>query len=133
MDLMEFASLAMTVPFKQRGRDVTGWDCWGLVYVAYAQVYGVALPDYLDSYESTKDFFKLKSKITSETAIQWREVPGPRPGDMVVILRRSVPIHLGLWLPIGRVLHAESGVGTAHQAPHEFNIEGFYEHPAVHV
>ena len=43
MDIIEFANAIVGVPFKSRGRDRSGWDCWGLVVAFYRECFGIEL------------------------------------------------------------------------------------------
>ncbi len=126
-ELRHFARRAIDIPFKPHGRDYEGWDCWGLVMVAYRDVLGVTIPDYTDDYRTLKDFVRLQELFTDrEDVDRWRTVDTPEVMDLVCINRRGVPIHVGLLLEGGRVLHSEHGVGTIHEPTRDLNIEGYY-------
>jgi cell wall-associated NlpC family hydrolase len=134
MELLEFARHAISVPFVERGRSWEGWDCWGLICVAYRELFGFELPDFLDRYKTThekRDLFRLRRTFVNEKTMGWSEPSDPAPGDVAIILRQAVPIHIGLLLTPDRILHAENGTGTVHEPLSAFRIEGFYRH--VHV
>lgn len=136
MDVLEFARRAISVPFIERGRSWDGWDCWGLVVVAYHEMFGLELPDYLDRYETTfrkRDLFRLSRTCRREREMGWHEAAEPAPGDVALIMRRGVPIHIGMVMRPDRILHAENGVGTVHEPLSAFRIEGFYRHAHVHI
>ena len=46
MDINEFCRKSVGVPFLQHGRDWYAWDCWGLICVAYKELFGIILPAY---------------------------------------------------------------------------------------
>jgi len=102
------------VPFKEGGRDLSGWDCWGLCwYVARAE-FGLELPVYSREYTTPLDYRALRHLINTERTQSWREVPlgKERPGDVLVIRLRGQPIHVGLVIGGGRMLHCEASVGS---------------------
>lgn len=107
VSLNRFASKAVGVPFLDRGREITGWDCWGLILAAYTESFGIDLP-----YGATFSCHDPRSagEALLEGAQAWQEVrPGEEvPGD--VILTR--PCHASLVLSRGRMLNCREGMGT---------------------
>jgi probable lipoprotein NlpC len=110
MDLSEFTNKAIGTPFKDLGRDLSGWDCWGLIVCAYKEIYDITLEDFtgltgLNSKESRQLFEDYRNS--------WIELDGgkERSGD-IVILRGSSVIHTGLVLGKGMMLHTENHLGT---------------------
>lgn len=121
MTLQDFARRALAVPFVDRGRDYAGWDCWGLVWLAYRDVYRIALPSYADSYPdaarepgSRVTIAGLVNGYTAEACREaWREVLEPRPGDIALFRIAGRPLHVALALDGREFLHADRGAGTA--------------------
>ena len=110
MELSELVNKSIGVPFKDFGRDLDGWDCWGLIVYAYQELYDIALEDFtgltgLNSKESKKLFEDHRNS--------WIELERGKeiPGD-IVILRGSSVIHTGLVLGKGMMLHTENHLGT---------------------
>lgn len=134
MTLENFAAKAVgiPVPFEELGRSYGGWDCWGLVVMAYREVLGVELHDYSRDYESVGDVRLLRRLFEDRRRAEaWIQVDDPRPMDLACIFRRGLPIHVGLLLPRRRLLHVEKGVDTVHQHESAFRIEGYYRPPGA--
>lgn len=106
----------LRVPFKDRGRDWAGWDCWGCVKVLAPLVYGFAVPDFGDRYEATDwtNARALDALIAREMA-GFEEGP---PGEAYPILtfeRFGVRAHVGLAISSKEMIHADgsaNGGGT---------------------
>lgn len=121
MTLAEFARRAISVPFVDRGRDYTGWDCWGLVWLAYRDVYGVSLPSYAESYpdaarkpQSRIGIAALVGAYSAEACREaWREVSAPQAGDIALFRIDGRPLHVALAMSGADFLHADRGAGTA--------------------
>lgn len=127
MTWLEFLERAITVPFKDRGRDYGGWDCWGLVICGYRDVLGIELPDYLDWYKTTKNHRALaRAFIDRSGSAGWKNID-PRPGAVVVMMTGRLPTHAGVLVDHNMVLHCEDKTGTVWQRPSELKIEGYYE------
>lgn len=100
------------LPFKEKGRDRSGVDCWGLVRLVLAERFGIEVPSYVEEYGSTKERETIGAVIAREVQPPWVEVlPGQeRPGDVVLMRRGRHPIHVGLVVAPGRMLHVEEGI-----------------------
>lgn len=123
MNIDEWMRQAIGVPFVPHGRDFDGWDCYGLAVSAYHHVLGVELPDF--KYPSVNDFSNIANIFTSEIAPAWQLSDGALM-DVVCIFRRGLPIHAGLVVMGGRIMHVEHGIETCHEPKSRFRIEGYY-------
>lgn len=123
MDLAVFTRKAIGVPFVPHGRDYDGWDCWGLVVRAYADVLGAALPDY--QYESIADYRRLARLFTDRSQAHWRPSPAV-PMAVAAIYRRGRVIHAGLVITPRRIMHVEDGINTVCEPIERFRIEAYY-------
>lgn len=101
------------LPFKEHGRDRRGVDCWGLVRLVMAEQFGIVLPSYSTYYDSTTREDQLAPLIAEERQ-HWIPIEHGEEvfGDVVVLRMRGQPIHVGLVIEKGRMLHAEVGIGS---------------------
>lgn len=132
LTLAEFARKVIGAPFLVRGRDYTGVDCYGLVYLAYRDVYGLELPLRTD-YESIRPSASLQAYVIEGRDRAWRPVDKPLPGDVVLLRCGAVPVHCALALGQGDwMLHTENGseaVLEKYTDPLWANrVEGFWRH-----
>jgi lipoprotein Spr len=108
------------IPFKANGRDFSGADCWGLVWLIYRYELGIDLPTYTH-YDANTLREVAKAMMTHSIADDWIEVDEPKKFDVVVMRarvramdgkRRSLPIHVGVAVDKYRFIHCEQGVNT---------------------
>lgn len=132
MTLNEFLKRAMSppVPWVRDGRDFAGWDCWGLIVCAFREVKGVTLPSY-----DRKWITPLRHLRALENERErWRETAEPEPMDVVLMNFRGRPVHVGLVIGAGRVLHCDRTVETVIERMFEKSapgrVEGIYRHAA---
>lgn len=125
-DLISFAREALAVPYREGGRDWSGWDCWGLVVCLFRQVYGLELPAYEDSQELS---------VSLECARQATEVPAGREHSGDIILFRGEPLHAGVVIRPGEMLHCLEDFGTKvdayRQAIWRSRLLGIYRHAGL--
>lgn len=120
----------MLIPFKDRGYDFNGADCWGL----YRLVRGTELGHWVDKYEevaSVADLRTINKILRHESTtprvrpldggaqIIWKPIPDEevRPFDLVLMSGifkdgdsvRRAPVHVGVLVDDGLVLHIEEG------------------------
>jgi len=99
------------LPFKEHGRGRDGMDCWGLCRTVLAERFGLHLPAYVEGYASTEDAKDIARIIRGEMA-PWRPVPAgaERPGDVALIRMLNHPMHVGVVVARGWMLHIEEGI-----------------------
>jgi len=100
------------LPFKQKGRDRTGVDCWGLVYLFYKEQFGITLPDYLNDYTHIRDK-RLGELISEQAAECWERISVPEPGCLIILRLRGIPFHTGIVVDNRRMIHAQIGTQVA--------------------
>ncbi|MCL4502054.1 MAG: C40 family peptidase [Deltaproteobacteria bacterium] len=126
-NIKNFAKKALGVPFADRGRDLAGWDCWGMLLAAYQECFGIALPEGL---EYSRQNSAEAAAALKEGAQTWREIPAGQehPGDVLF----ARPCHVGLVLAPGRMLNCREGAGTIIErydhAVWRRSIIGIYRH-----
>jgi cell wall-associated NlpC family hydrolase len=108
--LSSFISKVNGTPFKDFGRDLSGLDCWGLIVMAYRELFGVVLQEPDVSALSAKEvelFYYEYSKM-------WKDVPvgQERPGDLAMFRNGRWISHAGLVIKPGLMLHVDRDLGT---------------------
>ena len=121
---MTWADKYLRIPFRARGRDVAGCDCWGLVRLVYRQELGVELPDFAID---PNDAEAIPAAVAAEKP-RWQAIPfdDRREFDVVVMRARLVvagaafspDMHIGVVAPGGRILHTQEPFGVA-CVPHD--------------
>lgn len=131
IDLQSFAKSAIGVPFVDKGRDRSGWDCWGLCVCAYREVFGIELPRLDGEYDGAKSR-SVPELVRRERQTAWKAVRLPVPGDVIVLRIRGHPWHCGLCIGGGQMLHVTVGVETCverYNAPNwAKRIDGFWRY-----
>ncbi len=112
MTLDEFVNRALDVPFEERGRSYDGWDCWGLIYVAYRDLYEIELPTYTGEYHSTRRREELQDLIAQRKMGGWKLSDPHRPGDVALVHMMGRNCHVGLMLSGWDMLHVQAGVSV---------------------
>ena len=122
MPLAEFIRRAIAVPFVEQGRGWSGWDCWGVVVMLHREVLGVELPRYTTGH----------SDAWAGHPPKWDNVSRPEPGDVVQLCIAGRPIHVGIAIGDGLMLHSDPTAGTVVErlaSPKwSHRVEGFYRY-----
>jgi len=133
--LEQFVFKVLAVPFIDRGRDWDGLDCWGLVRLAYLEIYDIELPSFADRYERSNDYETVTEIIKLEKDGVWNEVDTPREGDGALLKLAGHPTHVGLMVDPLRVLHTERNIGPMIEEVASLmwkdRVEGYYRHDAL--
>lgn len=121
----------LKIPFKNKGRDWNGVDCWGLVHLFYKEEFGIQLPPYLDVNEKWDEVGKIAAVMGVEKN-KWKKVAIPQFGDVIMFNIVGIPVHVGIALDKKMMLHALDKVGVSIE-PYkslkwEFRLEGFYRY-----
>lgn len=125
----------MSVPFKERGRDMDGCDCWGLARMVLQEALGVELPSYDDGYLSTHDRKRVQESIEGGLE-NWEEVPAPGMWDLVIFRigskRSRSKGHVGVYVGDGRFIHCPEDCSVCVEKLTSpvwaDRIEGYYRH-----
>jgi cell wall-associated NlpC family hydrolase len=105
---MSWANRYVGIPWKEKGRDWDGIDCWGTVYLPYKFERDIALPDYLDWYSTTDELQCIVEAIGQEKCGQWEKVfrlNEAQAFDVLVMRRGAYPSHVGLMVDYRHFLH----------------------------
>lgn len=101
-------------PFKEKGRDLAGVDCWGLAAIIYEGELGIILPSYTDFYENTEESRLLAKLIADERANKWDHPETPKMFDIIILKLGGVPFHVGVVTKPNHMIHCAKDVGTTH-------------------
>ena len=122
----------MPIPFKERGRDHGGIDCYGLVYLISREQLGREVPSYAEAYSTCMDQREISSMIQQETSSTWEPVEQHRvqAGDLVVLRIAGHPWHCGVMLDRVKFLHIERGANVCRDDVTSLRwakrVDGFY-------
>lgn len=120
------------IPFKEKGRDRNGIDCWGFPYLVHREQLGNELPAYNEGYCTTKDVDEISSMIKTARLTHWEPVAAnqAQEGDIVILRIMGEPWHCGLMLDRTRFAHMERTAGLVQESIESMRwakrIEGFY-------
>lgn len=95
------------IPYKLKGRDKDGIDCWGLVRLIYADKFNIELPSYAFDYTSSTDDI-VKQLFASERG-GWVSTDVPHEGDLVLFRIGGHVTHVGIMLGDDKFIHAIDG------------------------
>jgi cell wall-associated NlpC family hydrolase len=133
MPIPIWAGRYIGLPFRDHGRERSGLDCWGLVRLVSAEQFGRALPSLVTSYRRTSSVEDVSAVIARE-ASRWHAIKQgeEKQGDVIVLRLRGAPMHVGLVLGGGYMLHVERGIDSAierYDGPRwAERIHGFFRH-----
>lgn len=136
MPIPYWAGHYIGLPFCEYGRTVAGTDCWGLVRLVLQEQFAAVLPSYAADYRiggAAEDI----GRLIGQEAVKWVAVPAgkEKTGDVVVLRMRGAPMHVGLVLGDGRMLHIEKHINSAIEDYRGRRwcdrICGFYRHPQL--
>lgn len=121
------------LPFLLRGRDRRGLDCWGLVRLVLAEQFAFSVPCLAKEYPHTSAAETLANVVRREIP-QWRAIPAGAEelGDVIVLRMRGAPMHVGIVIGDGQMLHIEQGINSAIERygslRWQSRVEGFYRY-----
>lgn len=136
MQLNEFLDKAIKLQFVEKGRSWHGVDCWGLVVLAFREVYNIYLPVHTNGYTSVRRLNDLQTLIGNNKS-EWFLTYDPQPMDCVLLKIRGIPSHIGLIInDHDGFIHIEnkcmafvdSTKNRLWSGPGYNNVEGFYRY-----
>ncbi len=122
----------MHIPFKDKGRDYDGADCYGLYYLISRDERDLLLPSYVERYQTSHDKEQIAAIIDHERSTAWAAIAREAivPGDLVVLRIIGRPWHCGMMLDDNRFLHTEEELnvcqGQLSNVRWNKRIVGFY-------
>ncbi len=112
MSRMHWSHRYIGIPYRDKGRTGRGLDCWGLVRLVYADLLGIELPSYDDSYVSAGGDLSERQQIAAivagaQAGGDWIEVGKPDEFDILVFRIGRHDSHVAIWAGQRRMLHVE--------------------------
>lgn len=111
---MDFTDL-IGVPFVNRGRDLNGLDCYGLVKEVFKR-YGYNVPEYDALYTNYDDMCRINEIIQGNIKnYPWKEIAEPKVPCLIAIRFGSpdgMVNHTGVYIGGGRFIHTRERIGV---------------------
>ena len=100
-------------PFAEKGRGLSGFDCWGAARFGLLHAFGIDVPSYSESYQTTREGAEIAALIGREST-GWDDVSlsDAQPGDVLILCIKGFPWHCGLVVDPPHFVHADRTVGT---------------------
>lgn len=103
-------------PWVWRGMTETGVDCWSLVCRVWSDIMHVTLPTLLapTSHDGADTLARnrLIARVIAKGETLFDPLDTPRPLSIARILHKSQPVHVGLYVKGGHILHASEAHGS---------------------
>lgn len=120
------------LPFVDLGRDRQGVDCWGLVRLVLAERFRVEAPAWDGRYPDCdmRSMRRMEAHVKGVLPL-FERIEAPVAGDLVLVKVGGLPVHVGIVVAPGWMLHAEFGIDSACERILQQNrtpssIEGLY-------
>jgi len=98
----------LNLKYKNLGRDLSGVDCYGLLYLIYKQELNIELPDFV-SLQYQKEWYKQEQNVILDNIwSQWEQVSFPfKKFDALLFKFNSKLIvnHCGIYVGDGKFIH----------------------------
>lgn len=102
------------IPYKQKGRDFDGIDCWGLVRLIYKQEYDISLPSFVNDY-AEQDTLRIQDLI-AQYKEGWTKLDSPEEGCVVVFRILGTESHVGVAISATHFVHAKENYASTVEA-----------------
>lgn len=99
------------IPYKDKGRDYSGLDCWGLVRLVYSEQFNIILPSFTEQYTTAEDLDLINETI-SYYKDGWEQVQEPEIGTIILFRVMGTLSHVGIYIGDQKFIHARHGVGS---------------------
>jgi cell wall-associated NlpC family hydrolase len=128
---MEWVREFIGIPYKDKGRDYDGADCWGLAFLVSRDVFARTLPYLGDNYTSVLMLDEVH-KTFKDTSTEFTKIAEDerQPGDLIVFRITGVPVHVGIIIDKNRMVHTLPNHNSAYERYDSVTwskrIEGYY-------
>ena len=107
MQIADFIGL----PYKPKGRNFSGVDCYGVAYLFQREIMGNEVPSYAENYSDPDARGSVANAIVSNAG-NWLAVDTPERGDVILFNLLGLPVHCGVYVGDGDFLHSLKGTQT---------------------
>jgi hypothetical protein len=118
------------IPFKEKGRDTSGLDCWGLVRLIYKQEYDINLPSFVSDYELSDDV--RIGELFAQYKEGWETSAEPEAGCAVIFRMFGTESHIGIVVDSSHFIHVREGrdsvIESLESGKWSKRIVGFYKY-----
>lgn len=97
------------IPYLSGGRSHKGVDCYGLIYLVYAEQLGINLPAYTDVYTDAEKTEQTDTIIRAHMGEDWNTVQTPEAFDVILLRIGHRVCHIGLIYRSGWMIHCLAG------------------------
>lgn len=135
----DWASLYVGIPYQTHGEDYHGCDCWGLLALVLREQFGITLPRYTGAGWMRGQTPAVVGGDAREYASAFAQVPAgdERSGDAILIRMRGHPLHVGVVITPGLMLHVHEDADACiepYNAPRwQHRIVAFYRAEDEHL
>jgi len=99
------------IPYKEKGRDLNGIDCWGLLRLVYSEEFNIELPSFVADY--IENDTQSIQELIAQYKEGWEPVDKPVPGCLVLFRVLGTESHVGIAVSTTHFLHARQGQDSA--------------------
>lgn len=110
------------IPYRALGRGRDGCDCWGLLAMILREQFGRELPDYTQQRWTAQADARAVGAGAQEYASQFVPVPlgQEEAGDGILLRMRGHPLHVGLVLAPGWMIHTHESADSCVESYERF-------------
>lgn len=124
----------LSIPYADKGRDYSGADCYGILYLIYKEN-GIILPSYTSDYENSGNS-KSAGLAIAQNSQKWQKIEEAQIKlfDVVLFKICGFPCHLGVIIDSKEkmMIHTLKGQNTSiekySRVMWQKRIEGFYRY-----
>ena len=112
-------------PWEYGAQGPDAFDCWGFTRFVQRTHYGIEMP----AVQVPEDWRQAREVLeTHEERTRWAPVDVPADGDVVLMARNRIPLHVGVVVAANRatgVLHCFEPAGVVFQPPQALRATGW--------
>lgn len=134
MPLPAWVERYVGIPYVTGGTTAAGTDCWGLLALVWREQFGRELPLYAGEHWRAHSAPNAVGGDAAQYVAQFEHVPagGESLGDGVLLRMRGYPLHVGLVLEPGLMLHAHEMAASCVESYRNWRwarrVVGFYRY-----